>query len=386
MFGHIRPDGYPANFPQFFERSSGSRIWDVDGNAYIDMMCSWGPMIVGYRNTEVDAAYARELEQRDLAFSASPRAVELAERFVGLVEGADWAMFQKNGGDATVVAVMIARAATGRKKLLKAAHSYHGSTPWFTPRLTGVTPEDRANIVEFTYNDVEGFSSAVAEAGDDFAAVILTPHGHETHADQTPVDPAFAKHVREACDARGAILILDDVRSGFRVSLAGSWAPLGIQPDLSAFSKCIANGYPLAAVTGIRALGDAAASIYSTGSFWYGSGSMAASLACLDILERTDAPARMKARGSQLMGGLREQAESHGVDIVVSGPPAMPFVRFVDGEPSEHAFIWAAEALRRGAFVHPWHNWFLSTAHTEDDINQVLEATDSAFRHLAGRV
>jgi len=384
-YGHVRPELYPANYPQFFARSAGARLWDVDGNEFIDLMCSWGPMIVGYGNSEVDDAYRREVENRDLAWGASPRAVELAERFVDLIDGADWAMFQKNGGDATMLSVMIARHATGRRKLLKAAHSYHGSTPWFTPRRDGITPEDRENIIDFTYNDIASLEAAVAQAGDDFAAVILTPHRHDSASDSVPVDVAFAKRVRELCDRHGAVLILDDVRAGFRTSLAGSWAPIGIAPDLSAYSKCIANCYPLAAITGAASLADAAADIYSTGSFWYGSGSLAASLACLDVLERDDGLAIMNERGTQLMDGLREQARRHGVDAVVSGPPAMPNLTFA-GEPREHAFHWAEEMLRRGVLVHPYHNWFMSAAHTEQDIDLVLGASDGAFAYLAGRV
>jgi glutamate-1-semialdehyde 2,1-aminomutase len=386
MYGHIRPSHYPTNYPQFFGRSAGSRIWDVDGNEFVDMMCSWGPMILGYRNEEIDAAYRSELEQRDLAYGASPKSVELAERFVQTVDHADWAMFAKNGGDATTIAVTIARAATGRKKILKATGSYHGSTPWFTPGPAGITPEDRANIIEFSYNDLDSLAAARSQAGDDFAGIIATPHRHDAFSDQLPVKPEFARLARELCDAGDAVLILDDVRSGFRISLAGSWAPLDIRPDLTAFSKCIANGYPLAAVTGIESLATDASTIYATGSFWYGSGSLAASIACIGALERLDAPAIMAERGTQLMTGIRDQAASYGIRVVVSGPSAMPFVRFEDGEVMEYAFIWCEEALRRGALLHPWHNWFLSTAHSEKDVERVLEATDGAFAYLKSRI
>ncbi|MBS1893509.1 MAG: aminotransferase class III-fold pyridoxal phosphate-dependent enzyme, partial [Actinobacteria bacterium] len=182
-YGHIRPELYPPNYPQFFDRSEGCRFWDVDGNAYLDLMCSWGPMILGYGNAEVDGAFQNEIAKRDLAFGHSPRSVELAERLTGLIEGADWAMFQKNGGDATTVAVMIARQATGRRKLLKAGPAYHGSTPAFTPWDKGVTPEERANTISFTYNDIASVEAAVAEAGDDFAALIVLPHRHDNGTD-----------------------------------------------------------------------------------------------------------------------------------------------------------------------------------------------------------
>ncbi|HEY0286929.1 MAG TPA: aminotransferase class III-fold pyridoxal phosphate-dependent enzyme [Pseudomonas sp.] len=386
MYGHIQPHHTPANYPQFFGRSAGARVWDVDGNEYVDMLCAWGPMILGYGNEEVEATYQQELKNRDLAYGASPRVVELAERFVELNDGADWAIFGKNGGDATTLALTIARAATGKKIILKAGPSYHGATPWFTPVMSGITPEDRANIVEFEYNDKESFNQAVVAAGDDFAGIIITPHRHDTYTDQIPVDLAFAQHVRHVCDARKAVLILDDVRAGFRTSLAGSWAPIGIRPDMSTFSKCIANGHALSALTGIDSLREAASSIYAVGSFWYASGAMAAGLTTLRILEESNGIQTMTERGNQLVKGIREQAASYGINVVVSGPPTMPFVRFEDGKEMEHAFIWCEEALRRGAYVHPWHNWFLSTAHTKEDIDFVLSATDCAFRHLASRI
>jgi glutamate-1-semialdehyde 2,1-aminomutase len=386
MYGHIKAPNYPEGFPQFYSRSSGSRVWDVDGNEAIDLMCSWGPMILGYNNPIIDDAYRAELANRGLAYGASPKSVELAEKFVDLVEHADWAMFGKNGGDATTVATTIARAATGRSKVLKARRSYHGSTPWYTPGPAGITAEDRANIIEFTYNDLVSLEEAVALAGEDLAAIIITPHRHETENDQIAVDLAFARTIRKICDDKSAVLILDDVRSGFRVSVKGSWEPLGISPDLSCYSKCIANGYPLSAVAGIESLADAASSIYATGSFWYGSAEMAASIACLDAMVEMDATSVMNARGEQLMNGLRDQAASHGFSVVVSGPPAMPFMRFTDGKPLEYAYIWSAEALRRGALFHPFHNWFLSTAHTSDDVDRALDASDGAFGYLSLRV
>ncbi|WP_159542638.1 aminotransferase class III-fold pyridoxal phosphate-dependent enzyme [Aeromicrobium sp. 9AM] len=386
MYGHIQAEKFPKGYPQFFDKSDGCRVWDVDGYEYIDMMCSWGPMILGYRHPKVEEAYHKELAQRDLAYGPSPLAVELAERYVELLDGADWAVFAKNGGDATALATVVARAATGRKKILKAGSAYHGSTPWYTPVLSGITPEDRANIIFFDYNDIPSLEAAVAEAGDDLAGIIVTPHRHELYLDQVPVDPAFAQRIRSLCDEKSAVMILDDVRAGFRVSIHGSWSPLGIVPDLSTYSKCIANGHALSALVGVESLKEAASSIYATGSFWYASAPMAAGLATLDVMEEMDAVSVMNERGNQFMEGMRKQGAAYGIPVSVTGPPAMPFLRFEDGGQNEQAFIWSGELLRRGVFVHPWHNWFVSTAHTEADIDRALEATDGAFAYLASQL
>ena len=205
--------------------------------------------------------------------------VELAELLVETEAHADWAMLQKNGTDATTACVTIARAGTGRRKVLVARGSYHGAVPWCTPSLAGVTAEDRAHLIHFDYNDVASLEAAVEQAGNDLAAVVVTAFRHDIARDQELPTAAFAKRARELTTAADAALIVDDVRAGFRIDLAGSWEPLGVRPDLSAFSKAIANGYPLAAITGNDRFREAATKVYVTGSFWYGAVAMAAAIA-----------------------------------------------------------------------------------------------------------
>ena len=194
---------------------------------------------------------------------------------------------------------------------------------------------------------------------------------------------AFAEGVRALCDATGAALILDDVRAGFRLHLGGSWETLRVQPDLAAWSKAIANGHPLSMVTGRDRFRDAAASVFTTGSFWCGSVPMAAAVATLTELRRVDGPARMRALGQRLRDGLDERARRHGVAIQQTGPVQMPTLLF-DGDVAwERGFAFCAEALRHGAYLHPKHNMFLSCAHTEADIDAVLDAAEAGFRHVA---
>jgi glutamate-1-semialdehyde 2,1-aminomutase len=184
-------------------------------------------------------------------------------------------------------------------------------------------------------------------------------------------------------DASGAALILDDVRAGFRLSLHGSWHPLGVLPDLSAWSKAIANGYPLAAVTGDDRFRDAASKLFVTGSFWCGANAMAASLATLDALERGNGPQHMRAMGQRLRDGLAAQAKRHGVGVRQSGPPQMPTVLFDDDPDFIKGYRFVTEALMRGVYLHPKHNMFLSMAHTEADIDFALQVTDEAFAAVA---
>lgn len=379
MYGHQNAAPLPAGFPQFMARGLGARVWDVDGNEYVDLMCSYGPVIVGHHHRKIDVAARAQQEQADCQNAPSPRMVELAEALTSTVAHADWAMFAKNGTDATTLALTVARAATGRRKVLVARGAYHGAAPWCTPVPVGTTPEDRVNLGYYRYNDLASVQAAADQAGDDLAGIIVTPYRHDVGQDQELVDPAFARGLRDLCDRSGAALILDDVRCGMRLHLGSSWEPIGVAPDLSAWSKAIANGYPLAALLGSNRFADGARSIFTTGSFWFSAVAMAAALATLDVLRSEDAVAVMATRGHALRDGLAEQARRYDLAITQSGPVQMPFLTFAADRDFALANIFAAEALRRGVFLHPRHNWFVSAAMTDADVEHALQATDYAF-------
>jgi glutamate-1-semialdehyde 2,1-aminomutase len=389
MYGHQSAALLPAGFPQFMARGSGARVWDVDGNEYVDLMCSYGPVILGHHHPKVDAAARAQQEQADCQNAPSARMVELAEALTATVAHADWAMFAKNGTDATTLALMIARAVTGRRKILAARGSYHGAAPWCTPRPGGTTAEDRVHLGYFTYNDLASAQRAAQAAAGDLAGVIVTPYRHDIGLDQELADPGFARGLRELCDRAGAALILDDVRCGFRLHRGSSWEPLGVAPDLSAWSKAIANGYALAAVLGGDAFRAGATEVFTTGSFWFSAVSMAAALATLEALAEEDAVATMTARGQALRDGLAEQAARWDLSISQTGPVQMPFLTFAGDQDFVLANTFAGEAARRGAFLHPRHNWFVSAATTTADLDMVLDATGHAFAavrgHLDGR-
>ncbi|TJV21929.1 MAG: aminotransferase class III-fold pyridoxal phosphate-dependent enzyme [Mesorhizobium sp.] len=383
MWGHMATRYLGSAYPQFFERADGCRVWDVDGREYIDLMCSWGPNILGHHHQAVEAAAERQRRLGDAMNGPGEVLVELAELLVKTVAHADWAMLQKNGTDATTACVTIARAGTGRRKVLVARGSYHGAVPWCTPSLAGVTAEDRAHIIHFDYNDVASLEAAVEQAGSDLAAVVVTAFRHDIARDQELPTAAFARRARELTTAADAALIVDDVRAGFRIDLAGSWEPLGVRPDLSAFSKAIANGYPLAAITGTDRFREAATKVYVTGSFWYGAVAMAAAIATINTLRDTDAISRMTEAGDRLRSGLDAAAKKHGLSLHQTGPVSMPMVLFDGDAEFKKADAFCSAALREGAYFHPRHNMFLSAAHTAKDIDLALQAADAGMAAAA---
>jgi glutamate-1-semialdehyde 2,1-aminomutase len=381
MYGHQAAGPLPADYPQFMRAGRGARIWDVDGNEYVDLMCSYGPVVLGHQHPAVEEAAAAQAELGDCQNGPGAVIVELAELLVRTVDHADWAMFAKNGTDATTTCVTIARAQTGRDRILVATGAYHGSAPWCTPRRSGVTAADRVNIGHYTFNDLASVVAA-AEEGPEPAAIVVSPFKHDAGFDQELVDPAFARGLRSLCDRIGAALILDDVRCGFRLHLGSSWEPVGVQPDLSAWSKAIANGHALAAVLGNDRFREGASRIFVTGSFWFSAASMAAAVATIRALRTEDAITTMDRLGRELRAGIMAQAATRGIEVNYTGPPAMPYLTFAGDRNHEQASVFAAAAMRNGVYLHPRHNWFISAARTQAELGRALTGTEAAFAAL----
>ncbi len=379
MWGHLHAAKLPDRYPQFFSRGEGGALWDIDGNRYVDFMCSWGPNLLGHHHPEVEEAAERQRRDGDCLNGPGEVMVELAERLVDTIAHADWAMMQKNGTDATTTCVTIARAARGKRKVLVARGAYHGAVPWCSPSLIGVTAEDRAHLAYYRFNDVESLEAAAAEAGDDLAAIMVSAHRHDLGVDQELPTAAFALAARRICYEKGAALILDEVRTGMRINAGGSWETLGVRPDLSAWSKAIANGYAIAAVTGSDHLRRAASEIFVTGSFWNSAVPMAAAIATLNVVRRDDVPGKLLKLGTTLREGLDTRARQYGVTIRQSGPVQMPLILFDDDADFRKGTAFCNAAIEQGVYFHPRHNMFLCAAHTEADIAQALAAAEHGF-------
>lgn len=383
MWGHMNVARIPAAYPQYFRKAEGCRLWDADGHEYIDFMCSYGPMILGYGDADVERAAAAQRAAGDIFNGPSARLVELAELMTETVAHADWALFQKNGTDATTACAMIAREGTGKRKILLANGAYHGAVPWCNPYPAGSTAEDRAHVVRYDFNDVASLEAAAESCKGDLAGIFASAFKHDLGKPHELPTAEFARAARRICDQTGAALIVDDVRAGFRLHMGGSWEMVGVKPDLSAWSKAIANGYPLAAVTGNDRFRDAAGRVFITGSFWYGAVAMAAAIAAITKMKQIDGVAIMARMGERLRDGLAAQAKHHGLALRQTGPVQMPVMLFDDDADRRKGWLFCEEALKRGIYLHATHTMFLSAAHTEADIDRTLEATDQALAVVA---
>jgi glutamate-1-semialdehyde 2,1-aminomutase len=379
MYGHQSARLLPDDYPQFFSRGKGARLWDADGNELLDFMCAYGPNLMGYGDPAIDGAFRRQLELGDTLTGPTGLIVELAEQLTSMISHAGWAIFCKNGGDATQMALMTARAHTRRKTVILARGAYHGAAPWCALRPAGTTPEDKSNQIFCDYNDVDSLEAAVAEAGEDLAAIFAAPLKHDAFIDQVLPDRRYAERARALCDRTGALLVVDDVRAGFRIARDCSWSTVGVQPDLSTWGKCIANGHPISALLGSEPARRAAATIFVTGSFWFQAAPMAAALETLRQIRETDYLEHMSALGERLREGLAERSAFHGLGLRQTGPVTMPLFLFEDDPDLRRGFCFGSEMLKRGVYVHPWHNMFLCAAMTEADIDQTLDAADAAL-------
>ncbi len=382
IYGHAAPAvTVPGRFPYYAAEGRGCRYRDLDGREFLDFMCGYGPIVLGYAHPEVDAAVSARMAAGDCFNHPTTLMVELAETLVERVDIAGWAAFGKNGADTTSWAIQTARAFTGRKKILKLKGGYHGTHPWSNPGYYGWIPEDRSHVHSFRWNDTEGLTQLAKRFRGQIAALILTPFHHPVFADSEEASADFLSAVAKL-QAEGILLIMDDIRAGFRLHRGGSHRIYGFSPDLICFCKALANGYPLSALVGREGLKNTASKVFMTGSYWNSAGPMAAALTCLSILDRDEVIVHLDQMGMRLREGLCQAASSHGLQIIATGPAAVPTFRLAD-DPSYSLFQnFCAACADGGVFFHPHHNWFLCASHGPAEIDQAVAVAEVAFNKI----
>jgi glutamate-1-semialdehyde aminotransferase/spore coat polysaccharide biosynthesis protein SpsF (cytidylyltransferase family) len=368
--------------PVFLQRGKGCRVWDVDGNEYIDYVQGLLPNILGYAHEEVNAAAAAQLAEGHSFSLPHPLEVQLAERLTRLIPCAEMVRFGKNGSDATSGAVRAARAFTGRDHI--ACCGYHGWQDWYigsTTRHAGVPKAVRDLTHPFPYNDLASLEKLLSEHPGEFAAVIMEPVNF--------VEPAagFLAGVKLLVQKHGALLIFDEICSGFHLGLGGAQKIFGETPDLACFGKAMGNGFPISCVLGRADVMRTFEDIFFSFTFAGEVASMAAAMKVLDILEETDALARMQSNGRTLQDGLNAMAKEAGLSqrIKAVGRPQWSLLKFADENGAESPLLknlFQQEAAKRGVLLLVTHN--ITAAHDSSAIHQTLEIYAEVLKTLAG--
>ena len=390
VYGHLGPSEglfLPLEkWPLISSRAEGTYFWDMDGNRYLDFMCAYGPNVLGYGDPDVDRAAMEQLKVGNCSTAPSYKMVECAEMLVDTVACADWAFFMKNGTDATTFANLTARAATGRKKTIFLRGYYHGNQPWaMKADYPGILPEEVANNIVVPWFDIPALEQAWDYARGDVAALIAQPYDHGNFFDNRCATPEYWAAVREFCTRHGIVLIIDDVRAGFRLDLRGSDHYYGFKADIICFCKALANGYNMSAACGVESLRSAASSLSYTGSYWMSAEPFAACLATIDKLKKLDAPKLFRQLGTELTDGLAAAGRAHGFDLKVTGEPALFYLRIANDDSLMLHQEWVAECVSRGLFITSHHNHFINAALTREDITLAVDIADDAFSVVAAR-
>ena len=384
VYGHLGPSNgcaIPSEaFPIFSVKAKGTYFWDADENRFIDYMCAYGPNILGYGDEEVDKAAIAQIKKGNCVTMPDIALVEFAELLTHTVKK-DWAFFCKNGGDVTSLAIMTARCATGRKKVVMVKGGYHGVAPW-TQKLgyAGVIEEDVSNNLYVHWNDVKELEDLISRYPGQIAAFISTPYHHPTFEDNRLPDQSYWKAVRELCTKNGIVLIIDDIRCGFRLDIEGSDAHYGFKADLITFCKAIANGYNVSALCGVDSLRGAVSDVFYTGSYWLSAEPFAAGIACISKLKRENTIATLRFIADKLHTGLKEVARANNREIVITGEPVMWYMRHTNDDNYFMHQAWVAECVKRGVFFTNHHNHFVNAAITDEDIAETLKVADEAYK------
>jgi glutamate-1-semialdehyde 2,1-aminomutase len=364
---------YPAGVSPFFlERGEGCRVWDVDGNEYVDFVNALASITLGYKDSDVDRAVRAQLDSGVILSLPHPLETEVAELICEMVPCAEMVRFGKNGSDATAGAIRIARAATGRD--LVAVCGYHGWQDWYigsTARNRGVPEATRALTHGFQYNDVASLEQLVAAHPGKFAAIILEP------MNVAWPEPGFLEAIRQIATREGAVLVFDETITGFRFANGGAQQLFAVTPDLACFGKGLANGYPVSAVAGRRDLMMLMEEVFFSFTFGGEMLSLAAAKAVLEKLRREPVLETIAARGARLASGLENLIEAHQLASIfaVKGHPSWSFLSISDAPGAtmfEIKTLLMQELHQRGFLSVGTHN--LSLAHRDEDIDALLAA------------
>lgn len=393
--------------PLFIERGTEARVWDADGNAYIDYVGSWGPLILGHAHPQVTAEVCAAVAHGTTFGAPTQREVELAEAICEAVPSVEMVRLVNSGTEAVMSAVRLARAFTGRSRIVKFDGGYHGHGDALLarsgsglatlgiPDTPGVPDAVVADTISLPYNNLDAVKNAFERVGDGVAAVVVEPVAGNMGV--VPPAPGFLQGLREITAKHGALLLFDEVITGFRVGLSGAQGLYGVMPDLTTLGKIIGGGFPVGAYGGRRDVMEMVAPsgpVYQAGTLSGNPVAVAAGLATLRVLRQPGIYQKLEELGSRLEDGLRAGAADAGVPVTINRVGSMLTCFFAEGPVTDYASAkrsdanryarFFAEMLERGVYLAPsqFEAAFVSLAHTEGDVEATIAASKEAFRAL----
>ncbi|MFA6129448.1 MAG: aminotransferase class III-fold pyridoxal phosphate-dependent enzyme [Candidatus Omnitrophota bacterium] len=364
--------------PIYLKKGKGSHVWDVDGNEYIDYILALGPVVLGYCYPAVDRAVIKQLKDGITFSLMHPCEIELAEKLRRLIPSAESVRFLKTGSEAASAAIRIARGYTNRS--IVAACGYHGWHDWYigtTVRNLGVPKEVQSLTKTFKYNDIDSLKKLFKKYPNKIAAVIMEPVGIEAPRN------SFLQQVRNITHKYGAVLIFDEIITGFRLNLGGAQAYFNVTPDLSCFGKAIANGFPLAAVVGRKKIMNTLEKAFVSSTFGGEAVSIKAALATLDEIEKKDVCGYILKKGEELKRSFNNIAKELNLDVEMVGLPHKTACIFRDreGKPSQLLkSLFLQEVMAQGVIIG--NGQFISYSHTQADLEKTVSACRNALKTL----
>lgn len=396
-----RPSCFTKEYPIFTYRGNGAHIWDVDEHEYIDWMLSFGPIILGHCNSAVDESVKKVMQDGFLFNMSAPLHLAFAKKLIEHVPCAEKVIVTISGSEAAAAAVRIARIYTGKEIIVK--WGYHGWLDWCVDNHAGITSGTYNYIKTFTYNDLYSLEKVLEKNKNNVACIIMMPF------EVILPDPGFLEGVRELANMYKIVLIFDEIRSWPRLGLGGAQEYYGVIPDITTISKGIANGYPISVVVGKSEIMDAAEKTVISATYFPSTLGMAAALEVIRQLEDKKVLDHILMIAEKLGNGLKDIIESRNVNATIFGAPQMPFLMFGDREANIKSLnaqtmsnaatsaggedidssenrkveqlteLFYSETIKRGIFFHPKHHWFSCLAHTEEDVNKTLKASEEAL-------
>jgi len=372
--GHKRPCSIPG-YPAFACRGKGMRFWDDQGREFIDYLCAFGPVLLGYAHPKVDEAVKRRIDEGVVFNVGHPMEIELAQVLVDLIPCAEMVSFFTGGSGATTGAVYAARAYTGRSKIVRCG--YHGWHDWCQPSRPYVPEAVGALTIEMKYADLDDTRRIFSEHGSEIACVIMEA------VMGTPPPKEYYEELKSICEKHGALLIFDEVKTGFRFALGGAQEYIGVTPHLATFGKAMGNGYDIGVLVGRKDILGTCQDVWLAATFHAHLTGIAASLATIAEMKAIDGISLIWGQGRKLMDGLNEIARRHGVEASCKGLPPMPLLEFGASAEEVGERFWEG-TVKRGIYFSPGHVWFISPNHDDAIIEQTLAASDAAMAEAVG--